>query len=185
MSTFSQEAQGRLDRYLEEVRSALADCRSVDPEEVEANVIEHINGELEGLAEPVALRDLEAVLERLGSPEEWMSGEGLPWWRRTVRRLRAEPTDRQFALIVLGVVLAAFLLGALLAASSPRLLFLLFLLAGMLWTMVGVLLTISPSIPKTMLPPYADRLDRKWGVVFIVAGLVFTAFFFMLLVTTL
>lgn len=129
------------------------------------------------MAKPVALRGLEAVLSKLGSPEQWVPIEELPWWRRTVRRLRAEPTDRQFALIVLGLVLAAFLLGALLAASSPRLLFLAFLLAGMLSTMVGVLLTISPSIPKTMLRPYAERLDRKWGLRLAIVGLAFVAFF--------
>ena len=180
MRTFSPDAQERLDRYLREVRSALAGCRSVDPEEVEANVIEHIKGELEGIAEPISSSDLEAVLKRLGTPEEWMPGAELPWWRRTVRRLRTEPTDQQFALIVVGVVLAAFLLGALMAGSSPGLFFLAFLLVGMVWTMVSVVFTISPAIPRTMLRPYADRFDRKWGILCILAGLIFMAFSFVL-----
>ena len=61
MSTLTREAQERLDRYLGDVRSSLRGCRSVDPKEVEADVTEHINGELEGLTEPVPLADLEAV----------------------------------------------------------------------------------------------------------------------------
>lgn len=182
MSSFSQEAQQRLDRYLQEVRSALAGCRSVDPEEVHANVVEHISGELEGVAEPVSLTDLEAVLKRLGSPQEWVPGAELPWWRRTVRRLRTEPSDVQFGLLLVGVILAAFLLGVFMAALSPGFLLLAFLLIGMLWTTAAIAFTVSPSIPKTMFRPYADRFDRRWGAFFILAGLVFMVFFFALFV---
>ncbi len=116
MSTFTQQAQQRLDRYLGDVRSSLRGCRSVDPKEVEADVAEHINGELEGVTEPVSLAGLEAVLERLGSPEQWLPAEELPWWRRVVRQLRTGPADYRLAFISFGLLVSAFLFGRL---SAP------------------------------------------------------------------
>ncbi len=116
MSTLTREAQERLDRYLGDVRSSLRGCRSVDPKEVEADVTEHINGELEGVTEPVSLADLEGVLERLGSPEQWLPAEELPWWRRVVRQLRTGPADYRLAFISFGLLVSAFLFGRL---SAP------------------------------------------------------------------
>ncbi len=115
MSTLTREAQQRLDRYLADVRSSLRGCRSVDPKDVEADVTEHINGELEGLTEPVSLADLEAVLERLGSPEQWLPAEELPWWRRVLRQLRTGPADYRLAFISFGLLVSAFFFGRLFA----------------------------------------------------------------------
>lgn len=116
MTTFTEEAQRRLERYLSDVRWSLRGCRSVEPQEVEADVTEHISGELEGLTEPVSLNDLEAVLQKLGSPQQWVPAEELPWWRRLVRQLRTGPADYRLAFISFGLLVSAFLFGRL---SAP------------------------------------------------------------------
>ena len=247
MNTLTREAQERLDRYLGDVRSSLRSCRTIDPQEVEADVTEHINGELEGLTEPVSLADLEGVLERLGRPDQWLPAEELPWWRRAVRQLRTGPADYRLAFISFGLLVSAFLFGRLsapvlilasfcvsraaLAEASKRdglgpqrwlfypslvVVYALVLVGiffglggGFFWMAIsflrdwaplgvaerqalmmapffsaaaaflslGALFTISPAVPRFVFRPFANWFTRKWGVVLILLGLVFAAFF--------
>jgi len=112
MIRLTTEAQSRLDRYLRQVRASLQGCRSVDPYEVERDVMDHIDRELAGKVEPVPLSELEMVLERLGSPTQWVPEEELSWWRRTVLRLRVGPEDWRLAYISFGLLVFGFLLGS-------------------------------------------------------------------------
>lgn len=71
MSAFTPTAEARLHDYLAQVRHALYAHPDVSPDEVEADVREHIATEFAGLNRAVTLGELEAVLTRLGPPTQW------------------------------------------------------------------------------------------------------------------
>lgn len=71
MTEFTPTAEARLHDYLAQVRQALYAHPDVSPDEVEADVREHIATEFARLTRPVALSELEAVLTRLGPPTQW------------------------------------------------------------------------------------------------------------------
>jgi hypothetical protein len=111
MTRLSPEANARLEQYLREVRSTLSGCDSVNADEVERDIREHIESELPKDGVESTLEDLNQILERLGSPGQWVSPRELPWWRRFIDRLRTGPEDWRlaylaFILFVFGVVIA-------------------------------------------------------------------------------
>lgn len=65
------EAAARLDDYLRQVRAALAGTADVNPDEIEADVREHVGNELHAAPRPVPVAALEAVLTKLGPPSQW------------------------------------------------------------------------------------------------------------------
>lgn len=71
MTAFTPPADARLHAYLSQVRHALYGHPDVSPDEVEADVREHIATEFAHLNRPVTLGELETVLERLGPPTQW------------------------------------------------------------------------------------------------------------------
>lgn len=110
MMTLSEGARRSLEDYLRQARAYLRGSKSVDADEVEQNVTEHIESELEGVPEPVSRDDLDAVLCKLGSPQQWVPDEELAWWRLVILRLRSGPEDWRlaylsFGLLVLGCIL--------------------------------------------------------------------------------
>ena len=111
MINLTDGAEKRLDKYLQEMRTCLRDCATVDADEVEQNITEHIENELAAAAEPVSLNNLNIVLEKLGSPSQWLPEEELPWWRKAILRLRTGPDDWRLAYISFGVFVLAFLAG--------------------------------------------------------------------------
>lgn len=122
MINLSEAAQKALDNYLKQVRTCLQGSKTVDADEVEQNVRDHIESELAEAAEPVSDQLLNAVLTRLGSPSQWVPEEEIPWWRKTVSRLRTGPEDWRlayisFALLVLGLLLGRLSFHILLLAS--------------------------------------------------------------------
>jgi len=113
MKNLTDTAQNLLDRYLTQVRTHLNACTDVDADEVEQNVMDHIENELATAEEPISLDQLDTVLKRLGSPRQWIPEEELPWWRKTISRLRAGPDDWRLAYISFGVFVLAFFAGRL------------------------------------------------------------------------
>ncbi len=111
MVNLSDDAKKNLDHYLGQVRTCLGGCKSVDPDEVEQNIMDHIESELAGVAEPVAAAALDPVLAKLGSPEQWIPEEELSWWRKTILRLRSGPEDWRLAYICFGLLVLAFFAG--------------------------------------------------------------------------
>lgn len=71
MTTFTPTAEARLNTYLSQVRQALYANPDVSPDDVEADVREHIDSEFAGLNRPVTLGELDVVLARLGPPTQW------------------------------------------------------------------------------------------------------------------
>lgn len=110
MVELSENARKGLDEYLRQVRTYLRWSRSLDRDEVEQNITEHIERELEGVPEPVSSNELEGVLARLGSPRQWVPPEALQWWGRLILKLRTDSEDWRlayisFALLVIGCLL--------------------------------------------------------------------------------
>jgi len=119
------DAQECFDRYLNRVRYSLSGT-SVDADEIESDVLEHIESVLGNEGE-IARQRLEGVLQELGSPESWVPDEQRPAWRRLVGQLRAGPEDWRMAyltlaLTTLGVVLIPVVgpLGLFLAYLTAR-----------------------------------------------------------------
>jgi len=75
MVELSKSARKGLDDDLRQVRSYLRWSKSLDRDEVEQNVTEHIERELEEAPEPVSSSALEGVLARLGNPRQWVPPE--------------------------------------------------------------------------------------------------------------
>ncbi len=96
-----------MDDYLRQARAYLRGSKSVDAGEVEQNIAAHIENALEGASEPVSRGELEAVLDRLGDPHQWVPEDELPWWRQMVLRLRSGPEDWRLAYISFGLFVAA------------------------------------------------------------------------------
>ena len=109
MLRLSENAEKKLDHYLRQLRACLRGCRTVDADEIEQNIMDHIQNELSGAVEPIALDDLEPVLTKLGSPRQWIPEDEISWWRKMMLRLRTGPEDSRlaylsFALLVLGLL---------------------------------------------------------------------------------
>lgn len=103
MIDFSPEAKRRFDEYLQRMRVTLRGSRAVEPAEVEQNVIEHVELALAGAPAPVSPERLTTVLEQLGPPEQWVSDEDRPAWRRAMDRVMTGPEDWRLAYLCLGV----------------------------------------------------------------------------------
>ncbi|MDY7010057.1 MAG: hypothetical protein SVV80_04810 [Planctomycetota bacterium] len=111
MIELTPEAQRRLDKYLDEVKTYLQACPSVDGEDVRRDIIGHIEAELEGCDGPADADKLGAILERLGSPRQWVPEEEISWWRKILLRLRRGPEDWRLAYIAFGLLVLGVLLG--------------------------------------------------------------------------
>jgi hypothetical protein len=71
----SPDAAARLEDYLVQVRAALVRAPDVNPDEIEADIREHVGHELLAAPRPVPLAAVEAVLTRLGPPSQWGTGD--------------------------------------------------------------------------------------------------------------
>jgi hypothetical protein len=101
MAVLTQDAQSQLARYLRQMRAALRGHPSVDPDDIERDVLVHIEAELAGFHEPIVESDLRRVLERLGAPSQWVPGEErTPWWG-LISSLRDGPEDWRLAYLSL------------------------------------------------------------------------------------
>lgn len=109
MIELSDSAKEHLDKYLQQIRVYLRGCKRVDADEVERNIIEHIESEFEGTTAAVSFEELDAVLKRLGSPEQWVPEEELPWWRKIILQLRTGPEDWRLAYLSFGLLILASL----------------------------------------------------------------------------
>ncbi len=109
MVELSESAQKGLDGYLRQVRSYLGWSKSLDRDEIEQNISEHIERELEGAPEPVSSSALESVLARLGSPRQWVPPEALSWWGKLIVKLPTDSQDWRLAYVSFGLLVFGFL----------------------------------------------------------------------------
>ena len=109
--TLTQEAQRELDRYLRRVRVTLQTHRSIDADDVERDVRGHIEAELAESPAPVTEDRLRRVLDRLGSPNQWVPPDELPIWRKVLVSLRYGPEDWRLAYMTFALFVAGPLAG--------------------------------------------------------------------------
>jgi hypothetical protein len=109
MVALSPDAKGHLDQYLKQIRMALSGRESIDADEVERDVLSHIDAELSGDSEPVPAHRLLAVLDRLGEPNEWVPGEEAAW-RRPFTALSSQPNDWRLAFVSFGSLVLTVIL---------------------------------------------------------------------------
>ncbi len=105
MINLTDNARTHLNNYLQQARTCLKDCSSIDADEVEQNIKEHIEGELQDSSEPISYDALDAVLKKLGSPQQWVPEEEIAWWRKIILRLRTGPEDWRLAYLTFGLLL--------------------------------------------------------------------------------
>ncbi|HET7707412.1 MAG TPA: hypothetical protein VFM36_15100 [Thermoanaerobaculia bacterium] len=110
MIELTDTARERFDSYLMRLRSALRGARSVEPDDVEQSVREHIEFALAGTPAPVGAEHLGVVLDRLGPPERWIPEEERPIWKQMFDRLRSGPEDWRLAYLAFGMFALTFLL---------------------------------------------------------------------------
>jgi len=185
MIALSKSARKSLDDYLRQARAYLRGSRTVDADEVEQNISEHIENALEGASEPVSCDELEAVLDKLGDPQQWVPEEELAWWRQLILRLQTGPEDWRlayisFALFVAALVMASYtstrVLVSLIFASflasraaisqtpdSKQLKAQKWLLYPPLIVVYGFMLGALLILPLLLLIPLAEQYETHFG----------------------
>lgn len=105
MIDLTPDAKRKFDEYLQRMRASLRGSRSVEPDEVEQNVVEHVELALAGAPSPVSPERLDTVLEQLGPPERWLPDDDRPIWRKAMDKVIAGPEDWRLAWASLGLTL--------------------------------------------------------------------------------
>jgi VIT1/CCC1 family predicted Fe2+/Mn2+ transporter len=105
MIDFTPDAKRRFDEYLQRMRVSLRGSRSIEPDEVEQNVLEHVELALAEAPSPIGPERLGTVLEQLGPPERWLPEDDRPLWRKAMDRVIAGPEDWRLAYASLGLTL--------------------------------------------------------------------------------
>lgn len=103
MIDLTPDAKRRFDEYLQRMRVSLRGSRSIEADEVEQNVIEHVEVALAGVPSPVGPERLGTVLEQLGPPERWLPDDERPFWRKAMDRVMTGPEDWRLAYVSLGL----------------------------------------------------------------------------------
>lgn len=119
--SLTKDAQSELDRYLRRVRAALRGYASVDADEVERDVRGHVHAALAESSVPITEIHLRAVLDRLGSPSQWVPADELSTWRKALGRLQAGPEDWRLTYATFALLIAvpfSGLIGAVLFLGS-------------------------------------------------------------------
>ena len=109
MIDLTPDAKRKFDEYLQRMRVSLRGSRSVEPDEVEQNVVEHVELALAGAPSPVSPERLDTVLEQLGPPERWLPEDDRPIWRKAMDKVIAGPEDWRLAWASLGLLLLAMI----------------------------------------------------------------------------
>jgi hypothetical protein len=110
MVELSEDARKGLDDYLRQVRTYLRWSKSLDRNEIEQNITDHIERELESTPEPVSATALHGVLARLGSPRQWVPSEAMHWWGKLILKFRTDSEDWRLAYLSFCLLVAGFVL---------------------------------------------------------------------------
>ena len=110
MKELSLSAQECIEHYMQKVRARLRGAKSLDANEIQRDIQEHIERELESEAEPVGCDAVTGVLERLGAPQQWVPDEELSWWRKIIVRMQSGPDDWRLAYICFALFAFGFII---------------------------------------------------------------------------
>ncbi len=110
MADLTDAARRSLEEYIADVRSSLRHCPSVEVADVERDVLEHIEHALAGSHEAVDAPELRGVLQRLGSPAQWVPPDELSWLQRALLALRSGPEDLRLGYLAFGLLAGSLFL---------------------------------------------------------------------------
>jgi hypothetical protein len=192
MIELNDNAKKTLEQYLQRVRAYLHGCKTVDTDEIEQNIMEHIENEF-AATEPISVNELNIVLEKLGSPRQWIKEAAV----------REEELGAQIRLIY-PLLILMYLILALLTLLWPwffiahKLICLLqatsasgyaraldasldlnsqasslllgCLIAGSYWVGLGVVFLIRPKWLSFLLRPFADKFTRTFARLVLLFG---------------
>jgi hypothetical protein len=116
MVELTDSARHCLDMYLADVRASLTPCPSVDVSDVERDVLEHIDVALGATSSAVDAAELRVVLNKLGSPSQWVPQDELSGVRRALLTLRSGPDDLRLGYISFGLLAGSLFVAACLNA---------------------------------------------------------------------
>jgi hypothetical protein len=154
--TLTPDARSELDRYLRRVKAALRAHPSVDVDEIERDIRGHIEAELTESPTPITEARLHAVLDRLGTPSQWVPADELSAWRKLLVRLRSGPEDWRLAYLTFALFI-----------SSP-LTFALFITSTIVVPIAGLLFFASILVARATLALLAEEDEaigaRRWLV---------------------
>ena len=103
MGNMNDAVWAPLEAYLQRLRGSLKAYPSIDAEEVERDVRDHIDAEIAELEGEVTADQIRDILTRLGSPYQWIPEEEMSWWRHQVNRFRSGPEERRLAYLSLSI----------------------------------------------------------------------------------
>jgi hypothetical protein len=106
MMDMTPAAHQQFDDYLHRLRSDLRAAQPEVAEEVEQSVREHVEIALEAAPTPVSGTDMIAILDRLGSPEQWL-GEVEHAMSITAIEARSGAGDSRLPYVAFGLVIVA------------------------------------------------------------------------------
>lgn len=106
MIELTPAARQQLDDYMQRLSAQLRETRAEVAGEVEQSVREHIEIALENAQTPVTATDMIAILDRLGSPEQWLDADEQPPMH-TIDEVRTPPDDSRLPYISFALVLIA------------------------------------------------------------------------------
>lgn len=104
MIQFTADARRMVDEYYAQVRACVGASKSADEDDVLADVTDHIEQELIDSPQPVEVETLQSVLDRLGSPQQWVAMDELGWWDQLTLKLRTGPEDWRLAYLSLALL---------------------------------------------------------------------------------
>jgi hypothetical protein len=168
---------------MQQVKARLRGAKSLDANEIQRDIQEHIERELESEAEPVGCDAVTGVLERLGAPQQWVPDEELSWWRKIIVRMQSGPDDWRlayicFALFAFGFIALPFWVifflplscyvarSALSVAGGPDELGeqkkLIYPPLVVFYTIVGLVVLLGPLLGVIGLASESEREIRPW-----------------------
>ncbi len=167
MVTLTDQARATYDEYIRKVRAYIAAAGSGNPDEVVADVRDHVDRELAGAAEPVAEGALRAVLARLGEPQQWIGEDDLPWWRKVLLRVRSGPDNWRLAYATSGVLLLGVIFGWVFCDTYTSYRYSRFTRHAFNWEAMGIFMVIALVLARATLAagrPPALNAGQKWLV---------------------
>lgn len=108
MKTLSKTAELHLNSYLRHVRKYLQASESVDANEVERDILDHVESELEQADDPVSLNEMNRVLKELGNPSQWIPMDDMSWWRQMHFKIKIGAKEHPWAYRILSFIVIVY-----------------------------------------------------------------------------
>lgn len=152
MIEMTRAAREQMDAYLHRMRSILGSSRSIAADDVEQSVREHIEIALAQSPAPVDAAEVIGVLDRLGSPEQWLADVEL----NGLARIQDEPSAGNTGI-------AAGFLNASTGWQLAWIVFAIFLASLALFQLIGPLLILPAMLASRAYVEFMRQREETLG----------------------